>query len=207
MPTTPEERQIALTQIEQYSLNSGGILPGMPFFIPGSILPEHFLYPDRSLILFSIFPDLEISYRAGLLDTLPYDTVVDTLVQYPGKWIETADDNGLLLPDISGMFPRAWRPTQIVDSGREAGSIQEDAIRNMTGYFQHANLGYSDARADEVLFKRVAPANSSWTGFASNYRTYTRWNFNASNTVPTAEEYRPTNTANALAIFVGQRKN
>lgn len=46
----------------------------------------------------------------------------------------TLDANGdPIIEDMGGYFPRGWRSGQVVDSGRVFGSVQQDALQNITG--------------------------------------------------------------------------
>lgn len=110
-----------------------GILPGTPMPLPGSSLPRNFRWADRSLILFADWPDLKEVFDADLLDVLAADATEQDKARYPRKWVLNAEADGLLLPDIGGRFSRDWRPQQSDDAGREAGTRQGDAIRNITG--------------------------------------------------------------------------
>ena len=99
----------------------------------------------------------------------------------------------LLLPPA---FPR-WRP----GAGREAGSWQQDAIRNILG-----QLG------SIWSYKNTLPGGTgalSWTtsgegGFAASSEiTMQGVTFDASCVVPTAEEDRPVNVALPVILYLG----
>lgn len=202
MPFVIELPDAAAVLAENYMAN-GFLLPGMTIAIPGSVLPPYCLWADRSFVSFEDWPELNISYLSGLLDTLPYDSVVQDQIDFPGKWIEVEDGSGLFLPDLGGNFLRPWRPDQSVDAGRLAGSLQGDAIRNLTGYCQHYAM-YVNNTATSGVFYKTGPGNYSWTGNAENTRAYARWYFDASRQVPTADEVRPINYAQPMAIFMGK---
>ena len=92
---------------------------------------------------------------------------------------------------------RAWRP----GAGREAGSWQQDAIRNILG-----QLG------SIWSYKNTLPGGTgalSWTtsgegGFAASSEiTMQGVTFDASCVVPTAEEDRPVNVALPVILYLG----
>lgn len=204
MPVSPEDQILAMERLKMYMESFGGMIPGMIVQLPGSNIPQYFMVPDRTFLSFSLFPDLYLAYRAGILSTLPYTALPEDMINFPGKWIEVEDESGLLLPDICGLFPRTWRPGQSIDPTRECGSLQLDAIRNLTGYTQFANGAGAEANADGTLFYKSNISTNGWTGFFSNSRTYSRWHFDASRQVPTDQENRQKNIAMTFAIFVGQ---
>lgn len=98
------------------------------------------------------------------------------------------------LPDPRGRFIRVWDDGVGVDADRVLGSVQEDAIRNITGYF---------GRFDDM-----------GTVFSGPFYSYERGSydvgsgggngfilgFDASRVVPTANENRPKNIAFLAAI-------
>lgn len=104
------------------------------------------------------------------------------------------DGNGdPICPDMGGYFPRGWKPGQVVDSGRVFGSVQNDAIRNITGSVSpHNTIGITSVAQGTVsgAFKKGASKAAfinPFTGAANDLE------FDASQVVPTADENRPYN--------------
>lgn len=94
------------------------------------------------------------------------------------------------LPDLRGEFIRGWDNGRGVDSGRGLLITQGDAIRNITGAngITYQNLSSSGAFVNSKI--RVGAIDR---GNESNILSYLR--FDASATVPTANENRPRNIA------------
>jgi len=110
-----------------------------------------------------------------------------------------SDPNPSVLCVFSICLPpfRGWRP----GAGREAGSWQQDAIRNILG-----QLG------SIWSYKNTLPGGTgalSWTtsgegGFAASSEiTMQGVTFDASCVVPTAEEDRPVNVALPVILYLG----
>lgn len=187
-------------------ISGGSLLPGSPVLLPGSKLPANYAWADRSVVLFADWPDLQAVYDAGLLDVLPADATDEEKAAQPRKWVLNGCGNGLFLPDIGGRFAREWRPNQSDDAGREAGTRQGDAIRNIIGeYNEYEKVG------------SVSQGHGFTSGVFSTGRSYTRvmggstsgaansLYFDASRVVPTADENRPLNDAQPVAIYLGRR--
>lgn len=97
------------------------------------------------------------------------------------------------LPDLRGEFLRGWDDGRGVDSGRSFGSLQGDAIRNMTGQIKlHNNNQFANG-----VFRQLSSfgGNSAWGG-----GTFLSAEFDASRQVPTADEARPRNVAMLACI-------
>ncbi len=99
---------------------------------------------------------------------------------------------GSHLPDMRGEFIRGWDNGRGVDNGRAIKSHQGDAMRNIKG-----NLGWIGDRANGGA---TAPFSSVKRGnFAMNSGRDDNWmdfrDFDASRSVPTANENRPRNIA------------
>lgn len=96
--------------------------------------------------------------------------------------------------DVRGEFPRFWDDGRGLDSGRNFGTQQDDAIRNITGWNRacwEADLGTGEQAGGAFSFE-TAPGNNEAYETASGGR---RYEFDASKVVPTAAENRPVNTA------------
>lgn len=92
------------------------------------------------------------------------------------------------LPDLRGEFIRGLDAGRGVDAGRAFGSAQGDAIRNITGYF----TGVDDLQTDGAFYKG---ANITTDASAPGGSLSPLVGFDASRTVPTANENRPRNVA------------
>lgn len=101
------------------------------------------------------------------------------------------------LPDCRGEFIRGWDDSRGTDTERSFGSLQEDAIRNITGSIINqgngvlsiGNLGSEGA---------LEVTTTYWNyGAGPNYggNHITNMSFDASRSVPTANENRPRNIA------------
>ena len=98
--------------------------------------------------------------------------------------------NTFNLPDLRGEFPRYWDDGRGVDSGRTLGSSQGDAIRNITGSISMAGGGFFDGGSG-VLYPTTTTDGQSVSGIKNGRSD--DFAFDASRTVPTANENRPRN--------------
>lgn len=112
------------------------------------------------------------------------------LAACPSGWAMANGANGTV--DLRGHFLRAWDAGRGVDPGRGLGTMQGDAIRNITGSvsLMHGGpSGFSGAFASSGSY-----SYSWWDGSA--FRGYDNYfSFDASRMVPTAAENRPVNIA------------
>jgi microcystin-dependent protein len=100
------------------------------------------------------------------------------------------------LPDLRGEFVRGWDNGRGADSGRSFGSSQGDAIRNITGSFQHrSDSNTGQARGEIGAFTGQAANNPPGSAHSGGSNSARRVNFDASREVPTADENRPRNIA------------
>lgn len=186
-------------------ISGGSLLPGSPVLLPGSKLPANYAWADRSVVLFADWPDLQAVYDAGLLDVLPANATDEEKAAQPRKWVLNGCGNGLFLPNIGGRFAREWRPNQSDEAGREAGTRQGDAIRNIAGEIAQkaGNLSGFINIASSGAFVQGAPIAGYVT--ASTTKAGYAIGFDASRVVPTADENRPLNDAQPVAIYLGRR--
>ncbi|MBD9270455.1 tail fiber protein [Akkermansia sp.] len=154
-----------------------GIAPGCFMWFCGSTPPEGWLKCNGALLQISQYPAL----HAAIGTT------------YGGDGATT-----FAIPDLirdNGLFIRA------ATGDRTAGSVQGDAIRNITGTFSFMGClnGLLWARNLSGVFTQQAHAASSesisnaryWEAGSLNEKTI----FDASRVVPTADENRPVNIA------------
>ncbi|MEF9678890.1 tail fiber protein [Pectobacterium aroidearum] len=141
----------------------------------------------------------------------PYLLPVGAIVMWsastpPAGWLElngqefdTAENPKLAVmfpngrvPDWRGRFVRAWSNGSTVDAGRELGSFQDDAIRNITGEFKTLDsFDYSSTGA----FQQIDKSGPARIGGNPEAWNHTIIEFDASLVVPTADENRPQNVA------------
>lgn len=97
---------------------------------------------------------------------------------------------GLKLPDDRGLFKRALDSGKGYDSGRTLGSVQSDAMRNLTGRFGNPTIEGGDF--SEGVFRHSVNSGGRAAGAGGNSIAYS---FDASRQVSTANEFRPVNKA------------
>ena len=173
---------------------------GVPRYWRSTTLPAGHVWANGDLALFADWPELKKIYDAGGFTgmLLAYNATSATIAANLGKWRpNAANPTGLYVPNLSEQFFRAWTG----GAGREAGSWQVDAIRNIIG-----QLG------SIWSYKNTLPGGTgalSWTtsgegGFAASSKiTMQGITFDASCVVPTAEENRPVNVALPVALYLG----
>lgn len=173
---------------------------GVPRYWRSTTLPANHVWANGDLVLFSDWPELKKVYDGGGFTgmLLAYNATSATIAANLGKWRpNAANPTGLYVPKLSDQFFRAWTG----GAGREAGSWQQDAIRNILG-----QLG------SIWSYKNTLPGGTgalSWTtsgegGFAASSEiTMQGVTFDASCVVPTAEEDRPVNVALPVILYLG----
>ena len=174
---------------------------GVPKFWTSTELPDSdHCWPDGSLVLFADRPEFKAKYDAGGFAgmLLPAGSSNETIAANLGKWVEHPKGLGLYAPQLGEQFFRAWT----LEAGREAGSYQGDAIRNLNG-----NVG-NTLRSGVITDTGV---------FVSHQATYViraqdggalpiyveGFNFYAAEQVSTAPENRPANVAVPVILYLG----
>lgn len=106
------------------------------------------------------------------------------------------------LPDLRGEFIRGWDNGRNLDPDRTFGSIQGDTIRNITGQLRYANPQNSDSVMNypTALQWTTLSQQSPYSAQSSQGSNYSEINFDASRSVPTANENRPRNIALSVCI-------
>jgi len=101
------------------------------------------------------------------------------------------------LPDLRGDVIRGWDDGRGVDSGRALGSLQLDALQNITGTLRSGSRG-SFGSSNSGAFS--APYGSSLHGSGTNFSSSSSVDFDASLVVRTSDETRARNSALTLCI-------
>ena len=175
---------------------------GVPRYWRSTTLPENHVWANGDLALFTDWPELKKVYDAGGFTgmLLAYNANAATIAANLGKWRpNAANPTGLYVPNLSEQFFRGWT----LGAGREAGSWQADAIRNIIGQLVSI-WSYQDALPGGT-------GALSWTtsgegGFTANSKsTMQGITFDASRIVPTATENRPVNVAIPVILYLGLR--
>lgn len=102
------------------------------------------------------------------------------------------------VPDLRGMFKRAWSHGRGIDSGRALGSYQVDAIQNINGTVGIVSGGHSGDGAFAVDGPSVSHITAGVSG------TDPGLTFDASRVARTADETRPKSIALLTCISTGR---
>ncbi|AIA72763.1 putative bacteriophage tail fiber protein [Pectobacterium atrosepticum SCRI1043] len=164
-PAGTKTTQLASTAFVQNELAA---TTGIPQPWPRATAPTGWLKCNGQLFDTSAFPRLAAAYPTGAL------------------------------PDLRGEFMRGWDDGRGVDSGRALLSAQSDAIRNIVGEIwtsaanqQFLGEALSSSGVFELLYEFAVGAIPDAPGTSCP----TSMRFDASRTVPTANENRPRNIA------------
>ena len=171
---------------------------GNPFCGDKIINNQSFIPADGRLVLFANYPELKTKLDNNNLDSIVYDETGLIRAEYLGLYMYTEDLTGVYVPELGGRFIRSWTDGQSIDNERDFGSVQGDAIRDITGIIDnitHAgNISgaFSSVRKSGVKME----TGSQWS--------QTALKFNASRVVPTADENRPQNIALHSTLYLGR---
>ena len=179
---------------------------GVPRYWRSTTLPAGHVWANGDLALFADWPELKKIYDAGGFAgmLLAYNANSATIAANLGKWRpNAANPTGLYVPNLSEQFFRGWTG----GAGREAGSWQGDAIRNVTG---SAGIGGQTGLAYPLAMDgntgALCPQGEKGTHSLStmtSVNTYGGLVFDASHAVPTAAENRPVNIAVPVILYLG----
>ena len=171
----------------------GNIEQGDKFLSDQSFIPA-----DGRLVLFVNYPELKTKLDNNNLGSIVYDETGLIRAEYLGRYMYTEDRTGVYVPELGGRFIRSWTDGQSIDSERGFGSVQGDAIRNITGTIggvQGENVYSNGAFSHHIWGRYAAEAHGE---LSTNYM------FDASRVVPTANENRPQNIALHATLYLGR---
>lgn len=146
------------------------VAPGCFMWFCGSAAPSGWLECNGATLQISQYPEL-------------YAAIGTT---YGGDGVAT-----FALPDLTrdrGLFIRS------ASGNRTVGSVQGDAIRNISGKIPTTPITSGGATPGTGVFKQTTAIADDWCGMVS-YKSHRITNivFEASEVIPTAEENRPVN--------------
>ena len=98
-----------------------------------------------------------------------------------------------VIPDLRGEFIRGWADNRAVDTGRGFGSLQDDALQNITGTLAYAVYGGGGSGTGGAF----AMGSIIQSGVLTTGGSYSTFNvsFDASRMVKTSTETRPRNVS------------
>ena len=178
---------------------------GCPMYWRSTTLPEGFAWVNGDLVLFEDRPEFEEVYLAGGFEgmLLEANATSGQIAANLGKFRKHPNGLGLYLPSCGEQFFRAWTS----GAGREAGSYQGDAIREITGQTSLSRMGslrVGDNPASGALALRVDPLlGLLGTNGDTSFNMYGELSISAARVVPTADENRPANVALPVALYLG----
>lgn len=111
-------------------------------------------------------------------------------------WGIVMENDTITMPNLFDIETRGYFFRAVDGENRRVGSVEGDAIRNMTGDFPCSSTTYYN----NGVFYYTSYAKGGYqstNGF--NYKVY----FDASRVVPTADENRPVNVGMLPAIYLG----
>mgnify|MGYP001154791384 FL=1 len=173
---------------------------GVPRWWRSTTLPANHVWADGSLVLFEDWPELEEVYNAGGFDGMLLEAGVDaeTIAVNLGKWVKHPNGLGLYTPQLGNQFFRAWT----LEAGREAGSYQGDAIRNLNGSVGNTLRGGVITDTGVFVSHQATYVIRAQDGGA--LPIYVEgFNFYAAEQVSTAPENRPANVAVPVILYLG----
>ena len=180
---------------------------GVPRYWRSTTLPVGHVWANGDLALFADWPELKKIYDAGGFAgmLLAYNANSATIAANLGKWRpNAANPTGLYVPKLGDQFFRAWTS----GAGREAGSWQSDAIRELSGRIDLSRMGsaYTSEASPStgvLQIEKDALPGLLTSNSASEFWMWGKASFSASRVAPTAEENRPLNIALPVVLYLG----
>ena len=173
---------------------------GAPRYHRSTVLPPDYAWVNGDLILFEDRPEFEEVYLAGGFEgmLLEANATSEQIAANLGKFRKHPNGLGLYLPSCGEQFFRAWT----LEAGREAGSYQGDAIRNLNGSV--GNTLRSGVITDTGVFVSHQATYAMRAQDGGALPIYIEgFNFYAAEQVSTAPENRPTNVAVPVILYLG----
>lgn len=102
-------------------------------------------------------------------------------------------DNTFSIVDIRGYFPRVWNNGGTIDSNRNFETLQNDAIRNITGTLAGWTINNRNNPVPTSGLFTASKITGNYSLEGAPWLDLYNVNFNASRVVPTATENRPYN--------------
>lgn len=163
----------------------------------GHVVLNGYIKADGALILRNEYPALfEYASQNGLILN-----EIDWNNHMRGMYGEGDGSTTFRVPDLRGYFLRALDDEAGIDSDRDLGSAQEDAIRNIVGEIKSTNNGPNYIFLGDSLASggalEVVNAGSKYAILSNTNLQFgcDAFTFDASRAVPTAKENRPKNIA------------
>ena len=173
---------------------------GAPRYHRSTALPPDYAWVNGDLIIFEDRPEFEEVYLAGGFEgmLLEANATSEQIAANLGKFRKHPNGLGLYLPSCGDQFFRAWTS----GAGREAGSWQGDAIRNLNGSV--GNTLRSGVITDTGVFDSHQATYAMRAQDGGALPIYIEgFNFYAAEQVSTAPENRPTNVAVPVILYLG----
>ena len=173
---------------------------GCPMYWRSTTLPENFAWVNGDLILFEDRPEFKEVYLAGGFEgmLLEANATSEQIAANLGKFRKHPNGLGLYLPSCGEQFFRAWT----LEAGREAGSYQGDAIRNLNGSVGNTLRGGVITDTGVFVSHQATYVIRAQDGGA--LPIYVEgFNFYAAEQVSTAPENRPANVAVPVILYLG----
>lgn len=177
---------------------------GVPRPWRSTTLPTGFVWANGSFVHFEDYPELEEVYDSGGFEgmLLPWDADEETIAGNLGRFRpDAAQPTGLFLPSLGGQFSRAWVPGQSTDAGREAGSVQRDAVQATWTSMVIKPMSANDS---PVGVRGVTTTRGATTGrLAYEGAGINAQSFVATNAQRQADETRAVNVAIPHIVYLG----
>jgi hypothetical protein len=194
---------------ESYSSRFDKTWIGCPRYWRSTVLPADHCWANGDCIPLADWPELAEVYFSGGFEglLLPWNADNAAIAANLGMWRpNAASPTGLYVPNLGDQFFRNWRP----GLSREAGSWQQDAICNITGYFNYILGPTYDAHltvntANGVFSKANGPLRLENLAVQGTSQTgYSGVNFNASQQVSTGPQNVPQHVMQPCILYLGR---
>lgn len=181
---TPSDANLDLLMDSIVALSAVNQLPiGGLLVMDGDVVPAGFLKRNGAELLRASYPKLW-DYAQTVTNFISQATKDTDPEIYAGYYGDGDGSTTFTIPDWRGEFPRFWDDGRGVDVGRAIGSFQGDAIRNITA----SVLTQSRLLDFEGAFTSGGNIDGGVNGSGNSPDILA---FDASLTVPTADQNRP----------------